>query len=220
MSASPESKESIPGSESDSGPGESSLSFDPLAYEETRRAGQAAYRALHEALWASDLGGGDRDPSRWVGAVLAELPPADEGPLPMRVLACLGGNATWGALERFFHEPKLTDGETPASQPLRAWYRTYAADFDRFFPEQRNPGYPDPVDWNDDESPLWTRLERASLQFGRATEREVTTGLSFFVLLRDNASALGPVAERLEIELDGLARAAFSDSGPGGRSTR
>ncbi|HET7484495.1 MAG TPA: P-loop NTPase fold protein, partial [Solirubrobacterales bacterium] len=109
----------------------------------------------------------------------------------------------------------LDDG-SPASQRLRAWYKTYEDDFNRFFPDQHRRELPDQLDWDDsDPSQVWERLKRVSTQFGNARDRRPDT-VAFFVLLRDNMEALGPVFHTLNVEPDSVPEAAFDEIADGG----
>jgi KAP family P-loop domain len=166
------------------------FSFEPEIYGRIRREGTEAYLTFAAAPLGLNL------------AV-----PESDGPLPMRVLVRLGGNA-----EPLESDLRFPDELTDAGNPLRQWYARYADDFARFFPEQQWPSAPDPHDSAEgDHGFAWQRLERVSERFAEVTEHPLLAATGFFVLLRDHVDELAPLAQRLDIELGSLVLAAFED---------
>jgi hypothetical protein len=196
------------------------VDFSPSEYARIRRAGDAAYDSLYAALEREgeleqriDLSSGSsasQTAAPGEGVRLGDvLPLSPAGPLPLRTLVCLGGNAIAGELERFYNEPQLAG--VPASEQLRLWYRAYSDDFGRFFPEYRFTGFPDEVDWIDGGEDVWQQLSRISTRFAAARDRPAGASEALFVLLRDEAESLAGMAESLKLNLNALTRSAFED---------
>lgn len=181
------------------------LSFDPGAYAEIRRRGSEVFRSFVDRLEAED---------RLTDRYLRErIPSQDFDPLPLRTLAGFGASLDSGDLFQFTMEPI----EDPVGNGYLSWWKGYGDDFARLFPEQQNSNLPSRGDWvKTGPSELWGVLGLTSMWFARAAGRPHDCAACFFVLLRDHADELGPLAQSLGLELDPLTRSAFELDAGGG----
>lgn len=191
------------------------FSFDPHSYREIRNFGEVAFRSFIGTLATDvevrgEIARGHLPDAKRIMALFQRLSEVER--LPLRVLVCIGGNLTWGALERFYAKPLSARG-LPASEPLRAWYQRYREDFKAFFPEQDVPGLPDLEEVDGGPDTVWVQLGRLIPRFAKARGGPPSDAAGFFLLLRDEPEALEGLTRRLDLGLDRLARRAFEDSG-------
>jgi len=187
-----------------------SLDFDGPGYEGARLEGLEAFREFRQMAASKDVREQEweRDPASVEEQLKAlALLPGPTADLPLRALAAIGGNLTWGALEGFYNWPMLPESETPASRRLRHWYRDNRVAFETFFPEHRA--------WQPDGSGdvelsafngFWNSVQEVAERHAAARERPLDRALLFGVLLRDYAPWLQTLAFSFDFSISALIR--------------
>lgn len=187
-----------------------SFDFDGPGYEVTRLEGLEAYREFRQVAATEDARGPEweRNPAGVEERLKAlALLPGLTADLPLRALAAIGGNVTWGALEGFHNWPLLPGSKTPGSRKLRNWYRDNRATFETFFPEHRA--------WQPDGSGdvelsafngFWNSVQEVAERHAAARERPLDRALLFGVLLRDYAPWIQTLASSFDFSITALIR--------------